>query len=208
MRKAHLYAAVAALSLASSAQAGEILITGWFEPGYATGYVNSNYDYTYGDTSGDKFGALINFNVAANFASPKVLTFDTPVYGEVTESFTSFDYIRQTAIGLFYELTGPTGWLDVNIPYADAPPSFSFVDYGVTAPPPPSMCGPNSGPHQCSPIDPPPSIDPPGGGITPPPSITGGAPEASTWAMMALGFAALGLAGYRRQRTARLAVLV
>ena len=37
--------------------------------------------------------------------------------------------------------------------------------------------------------------------------VTGAAvPELSTWAMMALGFAGLGLAGYRARKTVRLAV--
>lgn len=35
--------------------------------------------------------------------------------------------------------------------------------------------------------------------------VTGGVPEASTWAMMLLGFAGIGLAGYRRQKAAKLA---
>ena len=38
------------------------------------------------------------------------------------------------------------------------------------------------------------------------PQSIGGAPEASTWAMMLVGFAGLGLAGYRRAREQRAAV--
>lgn len=37
---------------------------------------------------------------------------------------------------------------------------------------------------------------------------TGAAPELSTWAMLGLGFAGLGYAGYRRQHTPRLAAIV
>ncbi len=38
-------------------------------------------------------------------------------------------------------------------------------------------------------------------------NVTGGVPEPSTWAMMLLGFAGLGYAGYRRLRRARLEAL-
>ena len=38
-------------------------------------------------------------------------------------------------------------------------------------------------------------------------NVTGGVPEPSTWAMMLAGFAALGYAGYRRSRRARLEAL-
>jgi len=36
--------------------------------------------------------------------------------------------------------------------------------------------------------------------------VKGGVPEASTWAMMMLGFAGLGFAGYRMAKSARTAL--
>jgi hypothetical protein len=43
-----------------------------------------------------------------------------------------------------------------------------------------------------------------GGGLTPIPTLTSSVPEPSTWAMMCLGFAGLGYAGYRRTRKGRI----
>jgi hypothetical protein len=39
--------------------------------------------------------------------------------------------------------------------------------------------------------------------LSAPPVITPGTPEASTWAMMSLGFAGLGFAGYRKARAVK-----
>ena len=39
--------------------------------------------------------------------------------------------------------------------------------------------------------------------LSAPPVITPGTPEASTWAMMLLGFAGLGFAGYRKARAVK-----
>jgi hypothetical protein len=47
---------------------------------------------------------------------------------------------------------------------------------------------------------PPPIIDPPPPVIDPPPTTPAAVPELSTWAMMLLGLAGLGFAGYRRAR--------
>jgi hypothetical protein len=191
MRKTlFLTAAAAAMMWAQHSLAGEIVITGRFDPGFATGFVDSNFDSEIGDTSGDQFGDLIDFSIPANFATPKTLSFDTPVYGDLQASFFAFDYIRITVAGLFYELRGATGFLDVNIVNPGfGISSFMFTDV-ATAP---------------APVEPPPVIDPPppacvidcGGGVTPPPTITG-TPETSTWLMMLLGFASLGYAGLRR----------
>lgn len=155
--------------------AGEILVGGWFYPGFSTGYVNGNTYNLAGDTSGMQFGNLIDFSGNALVPSLETLSFNSPVYGDQTTSFTIFDYISYTPAGLFYEERNASGdWLDVNIPYFGASPSFSFKDY-ASAPPP---------------IDPPPCFD----CVTPPPIPTP-VPETSTWLMMLFGFIGLGYMG-------------
>lgn len=159
--------------------AGEILVGGWFYPGFTAGYVNGNTYNLAGDTSGMQFGNLIDFSASALAPAYQTLSFNSPVYGAQTVSFTHFDYIDYTSRGLFYEETNASGdWLDVNIPYFGVSPSFSFKDYAVAPPP----------------IDPPPCLE----CVTPPP-ISTPVPEAGTWLMMLLGFAGLGLAASVRR---------
>lgn len=175
---------VVALLSVQPSYAGKILVGGWFEPGFATGYVNGDYTQ-FGDTSGMQFGNIINFSSSALIGGLlKTLTFDSPVYGEQTVSFTNTSYLTFTPFGEFYQETNAAGeWLDVNIPYTGVSPSFSFLDY-ATAPPPPCV--------EC--VTPPPCID-----CNPPPVS---APEPSTWAMMALGFLSLTVLRFRRQSIA------
>lgn len=178
-----LSAAIAALTWAQHSFAGEIFITGRFDPSYATGYVDSDYDWQAGDTSGDQFGDAVDFSNSALLPVPKTIELvDTPTYGTVFETFTALATLAFTPAGEFYQLVGPTGWLDVDIVYpGHGISSFSFVDYGVTAPPP---------------VDPPSCVLNCGG--DPPPVVIPGAPEPATWLMLLIGFAALTWAGRKR----------
>jgi hypothetical protein len=194
MRKTvFLSAAAAAMMLAQHSFAGEIIIGGRFEPSYTVGY---EYGTWPADTSGAQAGTLIDFSNSAIYAGPKSITFDTPVYGELTETFTTLATLYFTQAGEFYQLVGPTGWMDVNIINPGwGISSFSFTDVAYAPPPvdPP-------------PVDPPP-VDPPSCAIACGPPIdpsanVPAAPEASTWLMMLLGFAALGYAALRRSRAA------
>jgi hypothetical protein len=145
-------------ALAQHSFAGEIFITGRFNPSYTTEYVDTSFDSEFGDTSGDVYGDAVSFSNSAIFAWPKIVTLtDTPAYGTVTEAFTALATLAFTPAGEFYQLVGPTGWLDVDIVYpGHGISSFSFIDYGVTAPPPPV-------------IDPPPPVCVTDcGGVTPP----------------------------------------
>lgn len=184
-----LSAAAAAMMMAQHSFAGEIFITGRFDPSYAAGYVDTSFDSEFGDTSGDVYGDAVYFSNSALLPFPKTIELvDTPAYGTVFETFTALATLAFTPAGEFYQLVGPTGWLDVDIVYpGHGISSFSFVDYGVTAPPP---------------VDPPP-IDPPSCvlncGGDPPPVVIPGAPEPSTWLMMLIGFAGLGFFKWKRE---------
>lgn len=172
--KTILLSATMLATLTTTAFAGEIIIGGRFA-NYTTGV---EYGTWPADTSDAPAGTLIDFNTSILFPSLKTLSFTTPTYGAMTDTFTHLDYAFTNSSGLFYEETNATGFLDVNIIYpGHGISSFSFTDYGVAPPPPP--------------IDPPPSCLIDCGGITPPPSI-GAAPEASTWLMLIIGFSFLG----------------
>jgi hypothetical protein len=189
MRKTvFLSAAAAAMMLAQHSFAGEIIIGGRFEPSYTVGY---EYGTWPADTSGAQAGTLIDFSNSAIYAGPKSITFDTPVYGELTETFTTLATLYFTQAGEFYQLVGPTGWMDVNIINPGwGISSFSFTDVAYAP----------------QPVDPPP-VDPPSCTIACGPPIDSSpsflaVPEASTWLMMLLGFASLGYAAMRRSRVA------
>lgn len=169
------------------ADAGEILVGGWFNPGFATGYVNGDYTQ-YGDTSGMQYGTLVDFSSSALVGGLlKTLTFTSPVYGAQSVSFTNTSYLTFTPFGEFYQETNALGdWLDVNIPYTGVSPSFSFKDYASV------------------PVTPPPITPPPCLACDPPPVVT--VPETSTWLMLALGF--FGLGGLRLRRHVRQSISV
>ena len=193
MRKTlFLSAAAAAMMLAQHSFAGEIIIGGRFEPSSTVGY---EYGTWPADT-GAQAGTLIDFSNSAIYAGPKSITFDTPVYGELTETFTTLATLYFTQAGEFYQLVGPTGWMDVNIINPGwGTSSFSFTDVAYAPPP----------------VDPPP-VDPPSCTIACGPPIDSSpsfpaVPEASTWLMMLLGFASLGYAALRRSRAAGTALI-
>lgn len=191
MRKTlFLSAAAAAMMLAQHSFAGEIIIGGRF----ASQTVGVEYGVWPADTSGAQAGTLIDFSSNIIYPALQTLTFDTPAYGEMSDTFTHFDYIFENASGIFYEETNATGFLDVNIIFpGHGISSFSFTDVAYAPPPPPVD------PPPCSDCDPPP---PPCLTCDPPPIVTPGAPEASTWLMLLMGFAGLGFAA-RHRATAR-----
>jgi hypothetical protein len=69
--------------------------------------------------------------------------------------------------------------------------------------PPPSGPPPFDPPPSDPPSPPPPDVPP----LDPPPNVTPGVPEASTWAMLLLGFGGLGFAAFRRGRRARVSAI-
>lgn len=172
MTKAHLLAAVAAISMATGARADIVHVTldyplytpGEFtygRPPYFGGIPSTTGPLTFLDWTVETPGTwstILDFcgNQWAASGCTQVATGGNS--GGITASLLKGNY----AIGISGPITGPTA------PIMD-------VTYNV-----------NNGWHE---------------------EMTGGAPEASTWAMVGLGFAALGFAGYRRQTGARLATL-
>jgi hypothetical protein len=193
-----LYALPILLALNAPALAGEIIIGGRFE--------NQTTGYEYGtwpaDTSGAQAGTLIDFSSSLVYAGPKSISFDTPAYGEQTETFTTLASLYFTQAGEFYTLLGPKGWLSVNVINPGwGISSFSFTDVATALAPPPPIIPPPPVIVPPPVIIPPPVITPPICLVDcgPPHIIPIATPELSTWAMMLLGFVALGYAAFRRR---------
>jgi hypothetical protein len=197
MKKLSFIAAGVAASTA--AHAASVDLGGRFYPGMSSGYVDAIiHNSVASDGTGDSLGDLINFSTPPIAPTYEVVTLNTPNFGVVTAEFTSLVSFDVTPAGEFFTLGGNfdgTGYgtLSVNL----VNPGFGISSFGIfgnftyTASSPVDPIGlPGGG----APVDP---IGTPGGD---PPGGASAVPEPSTWAMLLLGFAGLGYAGFRRSK--------
>lgn len=167
---------------------------GRFDPGYAAGYV----DAVFAPNTLGVFGSVADPGTAVVFNRPLIspgpidLTIDSPIYGDVSLSFTALASFVVNRAGEFFTMAGSGGFISVNlVAPGSGISSFGFTgigDYTPATPPPPPPC------LDCNP--PPPCLT-----CGPPPIA---APETSTWLMMLIGFAALSVPALMRKRFARL----
>jgi PEP-CTERM motif len=194
----------AGVAASTAAHAASVDLGGRFYPGMTSGYVDAIIQNSVAtDGTGDSLGDLINFSTPPITPTFQVVTLNTPNYGVVTAEFTNLVSFDVTPAGEFFTLGGNFngngyGTLSVNL----VNPGFGISSFGIfgnftyTASSPVDPIGlPGGG----GPVDP---IRTPGGGV---PSAAAAVPEPSTWAMMVIGFAGLGYAGYRRVREPRAA---
>jgi hypothetical protein len=197
-----LLLAAAAVAASTAAHAASVDLGGRFYPGMSSGYVDAIiHNSVASDGTGDSLGDLINFSTPPIAPTDEVVTLITPNYGVVTAEFTTLVSFDITPAGEFFTLGGNFngdgyGTLSVNLVNAGfGISSFGlFGNFAYTASSPVDPIGlPGGG----APVDPigTPGGDPPGGAVS-------AVPEPSTWAMLLLGFAGLGFAGYRSRRPA------
>jgi hypothetical protein len=190
----------AGVAASTAAHAASVDLGGRFYPGMSSGYVDAIIQNSVAtDGTGDSLGDLINFSTPPITPTFQVVTLNTPNYGVVTAEFTSLVSFDVTPAGEFFTLGGNFngngyGTLSVNL----VNPGFGISSFGLIG---------NFTYIASSPVDP---IGLPGsvadsdpiwtpGGYIPPVGATA-VPEASTWAMLLLGFAGLGYAGFRRSK--------
>jgi hypothetical protein len=183
-----LLLAAAVLAASTAAHAASVDLGGRFYPGMSSGYVDAIiHNSVASDGTGDSLGDLINFSTLPIAPTNEVVTLITPNYGVVTAVFTTLISFDVNPAGEFFTLGGNFngggyGSLSVNL----VNPGFGISSFGLignfayTAPSPADPIGTPGG-------------DPPGGAAST-------VPEPSTWAMLLIGFAGLGYAGFRRRK--------
>jgi len=169
-------------STLSRAAVETVYLGGRFHAGFVSGYIDAIDGR---DTAGDIIGELISFNHSPIFPGPVTVSLDTPDFGIESFHFTTLATFTTNSAGEFWQLTNANhDAFAVNL----VNPGYGISSFGLFAtfnynPPPPPLC------DDCGP--PPPCL------VCNPPPIPG-APEASTWLMMLLGFTALAIATVRR----------
>ena len=162
----------------------------WSSPtvGYATN-IEPN------DQAGSYLGEQIEFSSSAFLPHPMSVYVDTPNFGDITLNFTSIVSVFSNSAGEFYEMAGTDSAGGLDLMTAVIAPAhgilrFEVEGYGFGDLPPPDVA-------DSAPIVP---VGPIGTTVA---NVALGAtavPEPSTWAMLLIGFAGLGYAGWRRSK--------